>query len=79
MPSLLLALKSWSGAACERERSDVTEMLSSVWCMNFGFPVNEIVEQMPTFTYEFRKLDSCWSGPAAHAEAARDRNLLLGG
>lgn len=79
MPSLVLALKSWSGAACEMERSDVTKMLSSVWCMNFVFPVNEIAEQMPPFNYEFRKLDSCWSGPTAHTEAARHINLPLGG
>lgn len=79
MPSLVLALKSWSGAACEMERSNVTKMLSSVWCMNFVFPVNEIAEQMPPFNYEFRKLDSCWSGPTAHTEAARHINLPLGG
>lgn len=79
MPSLVLALKSWSGAACEMERSNVTKMLSSVWCMNFAFPVNEVVEQMPPFNYEFRKLDSCWSGPTAHTEAARHINLPLGG
>lgn len=45
---LLLRLHSYralSRAACERERSDVTEILANVLCTKSGFPMNKIVKQ----------------------------------
>lgn len=64
MLSLVPVLKSSRRAACERERSDVTEILANVLCTNSQFPMKNIVKRTPRLDYEFRRParegNVCW-------------------